>query len=128
MIATQIKANVPVDSTALQKSISSVIRSYKGGKIKLGIIGTNIDYTGYTAKNKKEKRVFKKGKKENGKAGFRQPFRYSHLVEKGTQQRKTMSGANRGAVSATNYMEKTRQQVEQQVAAIFEKAVAAAVG
>jgi HK97 gp10 family phage protein len=126
-VAAALRANVPKDTGALQKSISQVRRSYKGGNIVVGVVGANTAYTGYVTKNKKGKKVFKRSKKVAGNSGFRNPAKYSHLVEYGTKNRTTQGGANRGSVTATHFTEKTQQQVEAQVKAIFEKAAADAV-
>ncbi|MDR3233760.1 MAG: HK97 gp10 family phage protein [Planctomycetaceae bacterium] len=127
VIAGQMKSNAPVDSGALQQSITSVVRSYKGGRIVLGFIGPEYSYTGVVTKNKQGQKVLKKVKKNKGEAGIRRPANYAHLVELGTVQRTTQSGANRGSVAPNNFTQKTAEEVTPQVQTILENAVSEAL-
>jgi HK97 gp10 family phage protein len=123
VIAGQLKSNAPSDSGALQKSITSIVRKYKGGRIIMGLIGPDYGYTGVVTKNKTGKKVFKKANKRKGEAGTRRPANYAHLVENGTVQRKTKSGANRGSVTPNPFTKRTSEAVAQQVQSILESAV-----
>jgi len=128
IIAAQLKSAVPKDSGALQKSIKAVRRSYKGGDLVMGIAGPEVNFTGYAGTNNKGKRTFKRGKKQDGQNGFKRPSKYIHLVEFGTQNRTTSSGASRGSVTGTHVVEYAQEQIENQVRTIFENAVRTALG
>jgi hypothetical protein len=63
LLAGVITANAPQDSGALKKSIGTVIRSYKSGKIIVGVVGPKSDYAGYMIRKGNNKKSFRKAKK-----------------------------------------------------------------
>lgn len=102
-ITESLKSLAPKDSGALQKSMKSVIRTYKSGRIAVGISGPDYDYTGYVVRKPKGK-TFKKAKK--GEQGLRRPAKYAHLVNNGTQERTTKNGRKTGKVQGIQFLEK----------------------
>lgn len=122
LLAGVIRQNAPKDSGALQKSIGSVIRKYKSGKIVVGVVGPQSDYAGYTIK-KGNKKTFKKAKKGENNKGIRKPSNYAHLVNGGTVNRTNQHGANRGSVTANPFMENSFDAVKNQIQRIFEQKI-----
>jgi HK97 gp10 family phage protein len=105
VLVASLKANAPADSGALQKSMKSVIRTYKSGRIMVGVSGPDDDYSGYVIK-KPAGKIFKKTKQTNGKRNYRRPANYAHLVDRGTKDRITKDGRRTGAVQGIQFLEK----------------------
>jgi HK97 gp10 family phage protein len=123
-----IRSEAPKDSGALQKSVSGVVRQYQNGRIVLGVVGPEYNYTGAViSKGRGKKKSFKKLKKGEKAENMRRPAKYAHLVEGGTAQRKTESGANRGSVSPNPFMAPSLEKVKAQIQKIFENAINKAV-
>jgi hypothetical protein len=126
MIAGQMRQNAPQDTGALQKSIGYVVRKYQSGRIVFGAVGAKTGTGFYVSENLRGKKTLKTKKPPGG--GQRViPSKYLHLVIGSTVQRQNKAGANRGSVTANNFIETTRQQVEPQIISVFENAVSAAL-
>jgi HK97 gp10 family phage protein len=121
LLAGAIAANVPQDSGALKKSIGSVIRRYKSGKIIVGVVGPKSDYAGYVIQKRNSKKIFRKAKKGENHKGLRRPSKYAHLVNAGTANRTTQHGTNRGSVTANPFMKSSLESVKNQIQQILKK-------
>jgi hypothetical protein len=124
LLAGVITSKAPQDSGALKKSIGTVIRSYKSGRVIVGVVGPKSDYAGYVIKkgNKKIK-TFRKAKKGESSKGLRKPSKYARLVNNGATSRVTQSGANRGSVTANSFMEHSFDAVKNQIVQILEQKI-----
>lgn len=117
----QLKENAPSETGALKKSLAYDIRQYKGGNVLATLVGAKNDYVGTVQQNKKGKKVFKRN--ADASQQNRRPAKYYHLVNLGTKERTTKDGKNRGSVPATNFREKTMQEIAARVQQILENAV-----
>jgi hypothetical protein len=123
-----MRDNVPRDTGALRKSITSVVRTYQGGKVILGLTGPDYNFSGYAVNSAKGKKRFFKGKKDDrGKQKFKRPANYLHLVIGGTKKRETKSAANRGFVTANPFIARVAAQVQQEISQAFADAVREAI-
>jgi len=110
LVAGALQQNVPVETGALRKSITNVVRNYRGGNVVVGLAGVDNKFVGTVERNKKGKKVFKKNK--NAEGNRRRPSKYLHLVDLGT---KRMDGFH--------FREKTIQQTAGDVERILTYAV-----
>jgi hypothetical protein len=129
MLVSAIKSNAAIASGALQKSITSKVRVYKGGKIIVGITGPDKDFQGNIVEKKNGSKGFQKTKKgaQGGGTNYRRPAKYAHLVDGGTKNRTTAMGKNRGSVTGTKFMTATVEGMKAQIKSLFENAVKEAV-
>jgi hypothetical protein len=107
----------------LQKSIASVVRTYRKGTVVIGFVGPEKNFAGFVTK-KRNKKIFKKVKNAiKGTKGLIRPVRYAHLADKGTVIRTNKKGANRGSVTGVNFMQRSQDSLQNQIQTIFETAV-----
>ena len=111
------------DTGGLKKSITSDIRKYKGGDVLVGRVGSNYDYVGTVHQYKSGKKAFKYKKNKDAAGNIRRPAKYFHLINLGTQERKTKDDKRRGSVDGTHVREKTMEQM----APLIEKMLSDAV-
>ena len=124
LVADQLKASIRQQASetgALEKSIRHDVRKAKGGNVLIGRIGADYNHVGTVERNKKGRKVFKKNKNAAGN-NVRRPAKYYHLMNLGTQPRKTKAGLNRGSVEALNFREKTIERLAPIIERLFEKA------
>jgi hypothetical protein len=106
LLVGEARLRVPIDSGALFRLVGSVTRQYKGGRIVLGVVGAEIGQESVTI---------------GGRTMVRKPYKYSHLIEDGTVQRKTKSGVNRGKVTPRPFLQPAFSAIQHQFQAILEK-------
>jgi hypothetical protein len=120
-----VRQNAPIKTSALKKSIISVIKKYRNDTRIIGIVGPDRNYTGNVILNQKDKSVFKRAKK--GENYTIKPVKYAHLPDQGTVKRTTKSGANRGSVQEINFMQRSLDSKESQIRDIFINAINEAI-
>ncbi|MDR1959383.1 MAG: HK97 gp10 family phage protein [Planctomycetaceae bacterium] len=146
VVAMTLRETVPVDTGTLQKSIGSVVRGYKAGKITIGITGPRNEYSQKVEKWR-DYSVGKKGgkylhvveyiDKRTGKKRTKRMYyvlrtktvrhleeknpavKYAHLVDAGTKKRFHASGKSTGRTEGRHFYLKTRLKVEEQVLSIY---------
>jgi HK97 gp10 family phage protein len=124
IVIKAMRDNVPRDTGALRRSITSVVRTYQGGKVILGIVGPDYNFSGYAVNSAKGKKKFSRGARDNrGGQKFKRPANYVHLVVGGTKKRETKAGGNRGFVTANPFIARVAAQVQQEVSQAFADAL-----
>jgi HK97 gp10 family phage protein len=115
LVVEHLRQNVPVETGALKKSLTTDIRNCKSGNVLIGVIGADNQFTGPGKEA---------GKRRRRKTGnIRRPAKYMHLVELGTQKRQTQAGQNRGSTPAVHFRDATIAATESQVQQILQDAV-----
>ncbi|MCL2710279.1 MAG: hypothetical protein FWE95_05310 [Planctomycetaceae bacterium] len=109
-----------VDTGALKSSFKHDIRKTKDGNAVIGKVGVDYNVVGTVERSKKGKRVFKKNKAASGK--IRRPAKYYHLLLKGTQDRTTKAGHNRGIMPECNFRDEVFARHAVFIQRLFEKA------
>jgi len=113
-LVAKLKSVAPSDTGTLVRSITAKAAIYQHGNVAVGIVGPDSGHEEYFI-NGWNKKVKKK------------PMKYAHLVDLGTQGRKTNWGANRGAVTPQGFMDQVRIGYFDEAVSIFRNAVNEAV-
>jgi hypothetical protein len=136
----------PADTGTLRKSIGSVVRSYKRGRIVVGIIGPRNEYSyqvqpyrDYATKKGTEhvvEYIDKKGIRRKKKMHYITRYKnvrhlkeknpavkYAHLVERGTKERFHKSGKSTGRAASNEFMNRSLKKLEPEAEKIFADAV-----
>jgi hypothetical protein len=125
ILASMLRTIAPQRTGALKKSIDMKVKKYQNGKIVVGIVGANSDYTAILTKLGTAKRLTKKNMNTAQKRII--PAKYFHLVEYGTKTRQTKNGQNRGQVTGKLFLKQTRDNAMQNIASIFDSEIMNAV-
>jgi hypothetical protein len=142
-----LRKNVPADTGTLRQSVGSVVRSYKNGRIVVGITGPRNEYS-YKSEQYRDYAT-KKGHlhiveyidKKTGKLRTKRmhytlktktvrhlqkknpAVNYAHLVEGGTADRFHQSGKSTGRVAPNPFTERSVRELESQASEIFGETV-----
>lgn len=87
IVLNDAKANVPVDTGLLKKSLAVKVATFKGGEGVVGIVGPRTGKTSSGRGPNRKKGLSKLGQKFA--AAERWPAKYAHLVEFGTRGQRT---------------------------------------
>jgi hypothetical protein len=120
ILLTMFRSFTPVHTGALLASAGVKIKAYRGGRVQFGIVGARSDYAAMLNNFGKIKRVKKEQSQEQG---LIKPYKYLHLVEEGTKQRRTKEGTNRGKMPALHFMHDIENSVKEQARDIFEEEI-----
>jgi HK97 gp10 family phage protein len=95
LVSRTARANAPVESGLLRKSIGVVVKTYKDGTV-VGVVGPRHGFKRAVAGSGKSSKIVTRknvGDFSNSRISLRNPVKYAHLVHGGTRPHAVGSGS-----------------------------------